>query len=307
MAEPEKAYRCSERPSLQADNTEIMKHISLHIVRRCAEMEETEIYYDEKSKSYDETFSILYFRVFDAITWKYLEQYLPTNPNALVLDAGGGTGRWTVRIAKKVRKVVLMDISEGMLKVAAQRIKQEGMEDNVVIKKGDIARTGYADGTFDLIFCEHALFLFKEPDILLEEFARILKRKATLIISAHNRYVTSLARLPDIPKSKDLKNALMLLRERKHQFMAPDNKVRIFTWTPNEFRTMLERHGFQIEKIIGKGITMPLRISNELFTRKKYSETLFNNILQFELALCDKPDALALAGHMQAIAHKKRD
>lgn len=270
-------------------------------------MEETEIYYDEKSKSYDETFSMLYFRVFDAITWKYLEQYLPTNPNASVLDAGGGTGRWTVRIAKKVRKVVLMDISEGMLKVAAQRIKQESMEDNVVIKKGDIARTGYADGTFDLIFCEHALFLFKEPDMLLEEFARILKKKATLIISAHNRYVTSLARLPDIPKSKDLKNALMLLLERKHQFMAPDNKVKIFTWTPNEFRTMLERHGFQIEKIIGKGITMPLRISNKLFTKKKYSETLFNKILQLEFALCDKPDALALAGHMQAIAHKKRD
>ena len=269
-------------------------------------MEEVETYYDEKSKSYDETFSILYFRVFDAITWKYLEPYLPTNPNALVLDAGGGTGRWAVRMAKKVQgKIILMDISEGMLKIAAERIRQENLEDKIVIKKGDMTRTGYPNETFDLIFCEHALFLFKEPDILLEEFARILKRKATLIISAHNRYVTSLARLPDIPKSKDLKNALMLLLERKHQFMTPDNKVNIFTWTPNEFRTMLERHGFQIEKIIAKGITMPLRISNELFTRKKYPETLFNNILQFELALCDKPDALALAGHMQAIAHKE--
>lgn len=268
-------------------------------------MEGTETYYDEKAESYDETFSMLYFRVFDAITWKYLEPYLPTNPNALILDAGGGTGRWTVRIAKKALKVVLMDISEGMLKIAAERIKQEGIEENVVIKRGNIARTSYADETFDLIFCEHALFLFKQPDILLKEFARILKRKATLIISAHNRYVASLARLPDIPKSEDLKNALMLLLERKHQFMTPDNKVKIFTWTPNEFRTMLETHGFQIEKIIGKGITMPLRISNELFTRKKYPETLFNNILQFELALCDKPDALALAGHMQAIAHKE--
>jgi hypothetical protein len=119
------------------------------------------------------------------------------------------------------------------------------------------------------------------------------------------KIATSLARLPDIPKSKDLKSTLMLLLGRKHQFMTPDNRVKIFTWTPNEFRTMLETHGFQIEKIIGKGITMPLRISNQLFTRKKYSETLFNSILQFELALCDKPDALALAGHMQAIAHKK--
>jgi hypothetical protein len=67
---------------------------------------------------------------------------------------------------------------------------------------------------------------------------------------------------------------------------------------------MLEKHGFQIERIIGKGTTMPLRISNRLFTKKKYPETLFNSLLQFELALCDKPDALALAGHMQAIAHK---
>lgn len=41
-------------------------------------MAETKAYYDEKSKSYDETFSILYFRVFDAITWKYLEPYVPT-------------------------------------------------------------------------------------------------------------------------------------------------------------------------------------------------------------------------------------
>ena len=208
-------------------------------------------------------------------------------------------------MAKKARKVVLMDLSEGMLIVAADRIKREHLEGNVIIKKGDITRTGYSDETFDLIFCEHALFLFKEPDILLDELARILKRKATLIISAHNRYVASLARLPERPESKDLENALMLLSERKHQFMTQDNKVKVFTWTPDEFRSMLEGHGFHIEKIIGKGITMPLRISNELFTRKKYSEDLFNSILQFELALCDKPDALALAGHIQAIAHKE--
>jgi ubiquinone/menaquinone biosynthesis C-methylase UbiE len=282
-----------------------MKHIPLDVMRRCVEVEEIEIYYNEKSKTYDETFSILYFRVFDAITWKYLEPYLPINSNALVLDAGGGTGRWTVRIAKKAPKVILMDTPEGMLKAAAQRIRQENIEDKVVIKKGDITGTGYADETFDLVFCEHALFLFKEPDILLEELARILKTKATLIISAHNRYVTSLARLPDIPRPEDLRYALMLLLERKHQFLASDNKVKVFTWAPNEFRAMLERHGFQIEKIIGKGITMPLRVSNKLFTRKKYSETLLNNILQFELALCEKPDALALAGHMQAIAHKE--
>ena len=86
--------------------------------------------------------------------------------------------------------------------------------------------------------------------------------------------------------------------------MTKRGKVRIYTWTPNEFRTLLEKKGFQVEKIVGKGVTMPLRISKELFVKKEYSEDLFNKILQFELALCEKTDALALTGHMQAIAHK---
>lgn len=67
---------------------------------------------------------------------------------------------------------------------------------------------------------------------------------------------------------------------------------------------MLERNGFHVEKIVGKGVTMPLRISKELFMKKEYPKDLFNKILQFELTLCEKPDALALAGHLQAIAYK---
>jgi hypothetical protein len=87
--------------------------------------------------------------------------------------------------------------------------------------------------------------------------------------------------------------------------MTKDDKVKVHTWSPTEFQDMLERNGFQVEKIIGKGMTMPLRISRDVFMKKDYSETLFNNILQLELAFCDKPDALALAGHMQAIARRE--
>jgi len=42
-------------------------------------MEEIESYYDKKSESYDEIFSTLYFKVYDAITWKYLEPHVPTD------------------------------------------------------------------------------------------------------------------------------------------------------------------------------------------------------------------------------------
>jgi hypothetical protein len=67
---------------------------------------------------------------------------------------------------------------------------------------------------------------------------------------------------------------------------------------------MLERNGFEVKRIIGKGVTIPLRMADELYLRKDCPDNLLDKILQLESALYDRPDALALAGHMQAIARK---
>jgi len=197
-----------------------------------------------------------------------------------------------------------MDISDGMLEVAAKKIEEAGLQNEITVKKGDTARTDNTDETFDMILCEHALFLFKEPDILLSELRRILKKSARLIISAQNRYVQSLSSLSGKPSADNVERAFKVLASEEHECMTEDGTVKIYTWTPDEFRAMLERNGFHIEKIVGKVITMPLRIRKETFLQKEYPEDLFDKILQFELALCEKPDALALAGHLQAIARK---
>ena len=47
-------------------------------------MKDVEFYYYKKSEKYDETFGSLYFRVYDAVTWEYLEPYVPTSPNAVI-------------------------------------------------------------------------------------------------------------------------------------------------------------------------------------------------------------------------------
>jgi len=75
---------------------------------------EIEQYYDARSKTFDDIFDVLYYRIHDLITWKYIDPYIPTDPESLVLDAGGGTGRWSIRIARKGCEVVLMDISKEL-------------------------------------------------------------------------------------------------------------------------------------------------------------------------------------------------
>lgn len=266
-------------------------------------MEDLKRYYDAVSKSYDDVFGMLIYRVLDAITWRFLEPYVPTDPGALVLDAGGGTGRWAVRMAKKGCRVVLMDVSEEMLDVALKHVEEHGLQHRIAVKQGDITNTSYTPESFDMILCEHALFLLEKPDQALNEFRRVLKKGARLIVSVHNRYVQTLCRL-EKPKPKEMNEAFRVLLGQKHGSMDRADRVRIYTYAPDEFRALLERNGFQVEKIVGKGITMPIRISKDLFTRKDYSEELYAKIMEFELAMCERQDALALAGHLQAIVRK---
>jgi len=267
-------------------------------------MEDVEAYYDKKSGSYDEVFGTLYFKVYDAITWRYLEPYVPANPDAVVLDAGGGTARWAIRMAEKGCKVVLMDSSEKMLNAAAKKVAAKRLQHRITLKKGDITKTGYADESFDMVLCEHALFLFKEPDVAIRELKRVLKKNAALIISAQNRYVQSLSSLAGKPSVDNVERAFKVLVNQEHECMTNDGKVKIYTWTPQEFREILERNGLRVEKMVGKVATMPLRVRQEFFMEKKHPEELCNKLLQFELALCEKPDALALAGHLHAVAFK---
>ena len=126
------------------------------------------------------------------------------------------------------------------------------------------------------------------------------------MISALNLYVQLLMYLPfkEIPQSDKFDEVMDILSRRRHGTMTKDGKVKIHTWTPDEFRNMLERNGFKVERIIGKGVTIPLRMGEELCSKKDCPENLLNKILELELALCERPDALALAGHMQAIAKK---
>jgi ubiquinone/menaquinone biosynthesis C-methylase UbiE len=267
-------------------------------------MEDVKSYYDERSKSYDEAFQTLYFKVYDAIAWRYLEPYVPTGYDALALDAGGGTGRWAVRMAEKGCKVILMDSSEGMLRMASRRVETDGLQQRITIRKGDITKTGFENDTFDLVLFEHALFLFRNPDVVIRELVRALKPKGCLIISAQNRYVQVLSSLSGKPNADNVERALKMLLSKEHLCMTEDGKVEIYTWTPEEFRAMLERNGLRVEKIVGKVVTMVLRVRKETYTRMDYPQELYDKLLQFELSVCEESDALALAGHMQAITRK---
>ena len=89
-----------------------------------------------------------------------------------ILDAGCGPGHkaaWLARLAPHAT-VVAMDLSDSIF-LAARRYRDRP---NMVFVKGDIARTPFRDGAFDLINCDQVLHHTDDPPATLAEFRRIL-------------------------------------------------------------------------------------------------------------------------------------
>lgn len=262
-----------------------------------------EKFYDEKAETYDQMFQRLVYKTYDEITWKYLEPYLPQTVGALVLDAGGGTGRWAIRIAKKGNHVVLMDISRGMLKIARKRAKQCGVSERITLKHGNIGKIDYPDDTFDLILCEHALFLIEDVNTVIEALVRVLKKGSPLIISAQNTYVTGFMYMKE-NKLDEAKEVLLSNVFTFHKTASSNEQIQAQLFTPKQFVDLLNSNGLKVKKIVGKLTTM-LGWSMDFFniTGEK-ANNILSRLLEIELMLCEKTELLELSGHFQAIAYK---
>ena len=256
-------------------------------------------YYDKKSASYDDYSKQLWSKVYDAVTWNLTKPYIPRNSEALVFDAAGGAGKWSISIAKCGPKVILGDISEGMLGMAKDKINREGLQQRIEIKECDLLKLDFEDQTFDLVFCEHALCFFKEQEAVIKELVRVLKKGCPLIIGGQNRYVLSLLTL----KTENANYAYEVL-SKETQFIM-HNRLRVYGLSPDEFRQLLEKNEIRIEKLAGKLFTMPLAISRRRMNSEKYSDEFYQQLLNIELELSSRSDAIALAGHFQAVGYKQ--
>ena len=57
--------------------------------------------------------------------------------------------------------------------------------------------------------------------------------------------------------------------------------------------------------MVGKGIVLtPLVLPMERFWTHHYDQAFADSVMKVELDLCERSDALALAGHIQAIGYK---
>ena len=107
---------------------------------------------------------------------KAIRQLEPFAPKTL-LDIATGTGDFAILAAKmlKPERLIGADISEGMMEIGRQKVKQEGLDCVVSFEKEDCLNLSYEDGTFDAVTAAFGIRNFADLDKGLKEMQRVLK------------------------------------------------------------------------------------------------------------------------------------
>lgn len=114
---------------------------------------------------------------------KAISQLMPLRPKT-ILDIATGTGDFAILAARMIRpkSILGIDISEGMMKIGRQKVKQLHLDDTITFQKDDCLALSIDDNTFDAATAAFGIRNFADLDRGLKEIHRVLKPGGQLSI-----------------------------------------------------------------------------------------------------------------------------
>jgi ubiquinone/menaquinone biosynthesis C-methylase UbiE len=208
-------------------------------------MEEVESFYDNIAEDYSDHDD----RVCDRIVEHFILDNIPKNRTLKVLDAGGGTGRFSEPILKKGHEVILTELSHEMLNKAKNKL--ESYPNIKFIKNSVTNMAELKDDSFDVVLMINAILDYcGDYDKAMQEAHRILKKGGLLIATVNNRFIYA--------KSHELKEGDYELFQKsmktgdRYIIWGGQEKGHIsHEFTLDELRIALNKNNFQVKKILG--------------------------------------------------------
>ena len=131
-----------------------------------------------------------------------------------MLDIATGTGDFAILAAQMLHpdQLIGADISEGMMEIGRQKVKQLGLENTISFAKEDCLNLSFQDESFDVVISRNLTWTLPEAAQAYKEWSRVLKPGGLLLNFDANYGATNFAETSDLPENhahNQLGNSLM--------------------------------------------------------------------------------------------------
>ena len=138
--------------------------------------QQVEAMFDNIAPNYDKLNHRLSWNIDKGWRRKAIAWLTPFKPQQM-LDIATGTGDFAILAVQmlKPRRLVGADISEGMMSVGSEKVKQLGLQDVIAFEKEDCLNLSYAADSFDAVTAAFGIRNFADLNRGLCEMCRVLK------------------------------------------------------------------------------------------------------------------------------------
>lgn len=128
------------------------------------------------SKTYDLLNRVMTMGIDTIWRKKAIRSLKPLHPQ-LMLDVATGTGDFAIESIRILnpKKIIGVDISQGMLEVAQEKIKKKGLQHQFEVQLGDSEKLQFEDNTFDAVTVAFGVRNFENLEQGLADIYRVLK------------------------------------------------------------------------------------------------------------------------------------
>jgi SAM-dependent methyltransferase len=233
------------------------------------------------------------------LLWRMIEPRLPNDHATPILDLGGGTGVWAIRIAQAGHPVILTDISPGLLTRAREKVAAAGLAHLVRVEEADVCDLArYPTGAFPLVLAlGDPLSYCADAARALREIHRVTAPNGVLIGDVECRYRAALS----TRRATTWDDAKRILAEGTAHWPEPSNPAPIREFAPAELRETLEDSGWRVEGTWPSDLLESV-VSEGILREALQSDSGFRDALALEACLRDVPSLMGSGSELQFVA-----
>lgn len=264
---------------------------------------EVRAFFDRRAPVYDGVADRPYWDFSDRVLLELLRAALLAGlgdgAGARILDAGGGTGRWALRLLRALPRAtaLLADVSPAMLEEAARKAERSGARGRLGLLAHDLhAPLPRGLGRFDVVLAFHNVAsLVADPAALVRRLARATAPGGRVALVLPNFWQAAAKVLREGRPGE-----LRRLAERSSvRYAAGVPEVLVFT--PSVARRLLASAGLVDVSVRGFPVTVHPEGDDEALTASLRDPRLLRRLVRREAAFCLDGEAAARGNQLLAI------